>query len=663
MATHSSSAEKLQFICVEEGTSKIARIQIPHSSNAKQLRELLSTRKKIDPTMLFLDTKGYPVDTIDEESTMISDLTEPDKNVVKLLPSVNMIVPEKRLDSLHQRAELNFASVSSKAITFPDTSLISGATSSKSTEPIILATDLDLSAWKKIFSNCHLLCAIRLDQETPVSSTRPIMQFKSVGQSIPNFQVSDSSYIRAYTRRRKMDSSFVSNAHLEGGISFSSPFMGIGVNLSFTRTATTAAEERTIYSTCLFNHPRAVVELDLSYLEPATEFVNAIDHVLQQSPTKAKLKDVLAVYGHMYPRRIVLGGHLFHSEEHRITESIEESRIEGDVEARFRIAYSKQIPAHPTVDGERKSRNERSDHESSITFQAVGGDTLRCRNPTVWEETIVDPRLWRVIERTDYQPTLSLLSQEQQDTVAGKWCIIGTDLSKTPLFSGIFNYQNKPLEEKIKQGSSQSCVQLDQQHLVDQDMEIVIEQVILNGRCTKMSMGWNKITRLGASILAGALTHRSCVLETLCLSVNDLGDDGINLIFKALANNQSKLKNLDIGNNHVTEKGVGSIAETLKTNKTLTHLCLNGNPISDEGIRVLLDAIAKSNTTLEEMNLCNNSLITDASVDTLLHFIGHNRSLKYLRITGSGLSKASKDRVEHVSRIKGNLRIYASDWH
>ena len=215
----------------------------------------------------------------------------------------------------------------------------------------------------------------------------------------------------------KWESGFVSNGYLDGGIKFSSPFLGIGINASYTKTDAETTEGKMVHSSCLFNNPRVIVELDSSYLEPSKQFIDDIDSVLRYLPTKAKLEEVLATYGHMYPRRITLGGHLFYSEEHVCTGSVEENQKRKDIEASFKIALFLQPTVHASASRETKHKQESSKQSSSITFQAVGGDTLRCRNPLVWLETVADPTLRRVIKQDDYKPVLTLLGKSQQDAI------------------------------------------------------------------------------------------------------------------------------------------------------------------------------------------------------------------------------------------------------
>jgi hypothetical protein len=174
-----------------------------------------------------------------------------------------------------------------------------------------------------------------------------------------------------------------------------------------------------VYSTCVFNHPRVTLELDSSYLEPTEDFVNAINNALQHaSTTRIELEKVLSKYGHVYPQRVLLGGHLYHTEEHCVSGSADEYKKRISAESRFKAAYFKQAEIHVGGGTEKRSQEEWSQQDSAVTFQAVGGDTLRCRDPTLWAQSVGDPNWWRIIEEHDYQSVLTLLSEQQQALIS-----------------------------------------------------------------------------------------------------------------------------------------------------------------------------------------------------------------------------------------------------
>jgi hypothetical protein len=252
-----------------------------------------------------------------------------------------------------------------------------------------------------------------MDGEEPIRAMRPVLKFREGDHCKPMFQLTDDSLICAYMRNNKMQSSFVSDKYFDGGIDLSSPLIGIGINATYSKTKTTTNEERETHSTCIFNYPRATLKLDLSYLEPTQEFLGAVNNALQHtSAENSELKKVLLNYGHVYPQQVVLGGHLYHSETHHIKGNADESKTLREAEARFKAAF------HVGGGSENKLKEERAQQDSSITFQAVGGDTVLSRDPTLWAQTVTNPKFWRIIQQSDYQSVLTLLSKQQQKMIS-----------------------------------------------------------------------------------------------------------------------------------------------------------------------------------------------------------------------------------------------------
>jgi Ran GTPase-activating protein (RanGAP) involved in mRNA processing and transport len=95
----------------------------------------------------------------------------------------------------------------------------------------------------------------------------------------------------------------------------------------------------------------------------------------------------------------------------------------------------------------------------------------------------------------------------------------------------------------------------------------------------------------------------------------------------------------------------------LEVNQTLIWLYLGDNEISDEGVRILSKAIKNQYNTLEMLVLSSNSLLTDLSVDYLLQMIKNNRSLKKLWIDNCNLSDAGKQRLIEIQQSKKNFYI------
>ncbi|CAF1422823.1 unnamed protein product [Adineta steineri] len=399
---------------------KKTRLPLPQpTTTVAQFREELVKVDRISTNFYFLDADDYTINPEQEKSTLLRELLD-EQNVVRLKSKENIQVPNKKPNSARERTDLNYLSANTQSITTSfQQPIIPGSIPVHSTVQPILANSLDLDDWKRVFDTCGLLCGIRMDEKEPIRAMQPFLKFKELNNPMPLIQVYDNSYICSYMRNKRMASSFVSNNYFDGSLEFSSPLLGIGIDMTYSKKNSTTSEQRTIYSTCVFNYPRVLIELNLTYLEATQSFIDDINYVLQNTPTKNDLGKVFSRYGHVYPQRVVLGGHLFHTEDHLIKGDVIEEEIRRNVEGRFRSDFFKQFEIHANSDSSNRSRQETNEQRSSITFQAVGGHTLLVHNPTAWEQTVTDPKLWRIIQQDDYKPVTDLLNGQQRRAIAG----------------------------------------------------------------------------------------------------------------------------------------------------------------------------------------------------------------------------------------------------
>ncbi|KAG0046352.1 hypothetical protein BGZ83_008494, partial [Gryganskiella cystojenkinii] len=89
----------------------------------------------------------------------------------------------------------------------------------------------------------------------------------------------------------------------------------------------------------------------------------------------------------------------------------------------------------------------------------------------------------------------------------------------------------------------------------------------------------------GTQALAEALKTNS-TLTTLCLQSNSIGDKGAQALTESLLTN-STLTTLDLRHNSIGPSGAQALAEALKTNLTLTLLNLSNNTMGPNGTQAL----------------------------------------------------------------------------
>jgi Ran GTPase-activating protein (RanGAP) involved in mRNA processing and transport len=194
-------------------------------------------------------------------------------------------------------------------------------------------------------------------------------------------------------------------------------------------------------------------------------------------------------------------------------------------------------------------------------------------------------------------------------------------------------------------------IYLRDENLTDDDMEIVVTHAIIKKQCKVLYLENNKITARGTSIIAAALKNNTR-LETLNLCNNHVSDMGVKSLSETLSSQNSTLMLLDLGSNEITDLGAQYLAEMLKTNQTLVFLRLSFNQIGNQGIQLLTNVIARQNTSLQELYINGNKLISDLSTNSLVQMLKYHRALKTFYVDQCNLSKKCKRKLRQTVRWK-----------
>ena len=135
------------------------------------------------------------------------------------------------------------------------------------------------------------------------------------------------------------------------------------------------------------------------------------------------------------------------------------------------------------------------------------------------------------------------------------------------------------------------------------------------GELRRLSLTKNQITDEAVKHLSKALTHTKCKLNTLYLSRNIITDEGVKHLSKALTHTNCKLSSLNLGVNNITDKGVKYLFKALThTNCKLNSLDLADNNITDKGVKYLFKALTHTNCKLISLDLRYNKLITQEGI-------------------------------------------------
>ena len=220
-------------------------------------------------------------------------------------------------------------------------------------------------------------------------------------------------------------------------------------------------------------------------------------------------------------------------------------------------------------------------------------------------------------------------------------------------------YHNPALEDLLRLCKSHSSINLSVRELIDQDMSIIVQRALIDKKCKALHLTGNQLTSQSLSILSDALYNNLTLVE-LDLSDNYISDFGVKTLMDVLRTNKSILQKLHLGCNQITDQGAEYLSDMLKTNHSLTHLMLNRNSIGNPGVHSLCNVLALHNISLEVLSLASNQLISDQCVDSLIAMLKHNERLKGLDMKCCQISSNNKQRLREVCREKHSFQLFTT---
>ena len=160
---------------------------------------------------------------------------------------------------------------------------------------------------------------------------------------------------------------------------------------------------------------------------------------------------------------------------------------------------------------------------------------------------------------------------------------------------------------------------------------VLTSQHMCGDKVSRIRLNDNYIGRRGCRDI-GELIHASKDLVALEIDGNNITDDGVKCLCLALSESKSKIKKLSLGRNKITNEGVRHLVQNLGESN-LTHLNLSRNEITDDGVTRLASFPSTSLCKLSHLNLSFNP-IGEKGVDSLCKaLIKNGCTLKYLNLT------------------------------
>ena len=156
-------------------------------------------------------------------------------------------------------------------------------------------------------------------------------------------------------------------------------------------------------------------------------------------------------------------------------------------------------------------------------------------------------------------------------------------------------------------------------------------------------------------ILAGYL-KRSVSLSSFHLIDSDIGDAGATALAEVLRTNTT-LKRMDLRKNPgIGNPSVMSLCEALKVNTTLSSLDLSGTGISDAGVLSLVEVLKTNTSSLTSLSL-SEIKISHHSVKSIAEVLRVNSTLKELKFEGNNVGSDGAELIAESLKANTTLKI------
>ncbi|XP_041070940.1 NACHT, LRR and PYD domains-containing protein 3-like [Carcharodon carcharias] len=209
--------------------------------------------------------------------------------------------------------------------------------------------------------------------------------------------------------------------------------------------------------------------------------------------------------------------------------------------------------------------------------------------------------------------------------------------------------------------------------------------ILKSKNCTLQSLGLakNSFTQKGCANLISSLTGNH-ILTELDLSSNNLHNEGITALCEILKGPDCKIKSLKMANTKLTSDCCETLASLFNTNQALTELDVSMNELGNNGVNVLFPSFKDSHCKLEKLGLsktgltdaCSNDLkstfetsqtlmyldlshnkFTDKSVQSFYDFISGCANLKTIRLEKNRFSANGCKTLEDLNKKNNDLQI------
>ncbi|CAN0306277.1 unnamed protein product [Lampetra fluviatilis] len=179
--------------------------------------------------------------------------------------------------------------------------------------------------------------------------------------------------------------------------------------------------------------------------------------------------------------------------------------------------------------------------------------------------------------------------------------------------------------------------------------------------CKELSLDRNEFADLGMRHLAESLAKGGRHLEELRLGENAIEDDGARRLARALlderkAGRQIQLEKLHMQGCGMTEKSASALRDIIVACSRLKVLRLSDNRIADTSVDMMAKAMGNENEHLGELAIRNCSL-TDEVVPALRKIVTSSPRLKLLGVSLNSFTDETASEVDSLGELRPGLQV------
>ncbi|KAK8079685.1 hypothetical protein PG997_007503 [Apiospora hydei] len=237
---------------------------------------------------------------------------------------------------------------------------------------------------------------------------------------IPDFIVDDRSDVSVFETNNEFQSSMAkssfSQLDIEAAVSGGAFGMEFEASAGYGNSSSGGSSETTMKSSqnlhIQYSFPRVTLNLDEYNLEMTPQCIDALANLKDNETLTAFLE----TYGEFFTTRAQLGGRLYSSDEmtKTIQSDTEEAKqsMKAGASASFKASFTEGSASAKTGSGSADDKTQTANSLArSLCWEANGGDSLLCNNPSAWCPTVASFYNWRTTKQDGVYHMIDMLAK------------------------------------------------------------------------------------------------------------------------------------------------------------------------------------------------------------------------------------------------------------